>query len=389
MGGCRQSIPFLACGILYLIHPRKKNFMKNDLGKDSSKPLRLLVLYTELADYSLSCLKTLSGERVEICLVHWPINAEAPFTFDLSFCAAHYSRDTVSDLKLDQMAADFQPNIILCSGWMDKGYVKLCRNWKQKATTVLAMDNHWTGSVKQHVAALASPFTIKRAFSRAFVPGQPQRQYALKLGFKSEVIETGFYAADTEKFKGYYEEIRGTKGKEGVKRFLFLGRYVQHKGIFDLWQAFKRFRAEHQDWELWCVGAGDQYEHRVEGDGIKHFGFVQPDQLLPILKQCHVYILPSHFEPWGVSVHEMAVAGFPMLLSDKIGAKEAFLKDNENGRIFPSGDVDAIYEAMIWVARQSTLNLEKMGVLSHELGMQNTPQLWAEKLLRIVESHKS
>jgi glycosyltransferase involved in cell wall biosynthesis len=358
-------------------------------GNISFQRFKIVVLYTELADYSLSCLKTLSGEGVDIWLVHWPINPEAPFQFDLSFCQAHYSRNQISDEELSRIVSDFVPDLILCSGWMDKGYVKLCRNWKHKATTVLAMDNHWTGSVKQHVAALVAPFTIKRAFGRAFVPGQPQRQYALKLGFKSEAIETGFYAADTEKFKGYNKEIQEVKAKDGAKRFLFLGRYVQHKGIFDLWEAFRRFRAEHQDWELWCVGAGDQYEHRVEGDGIKHFGFVQPDQLLPILKECDVYILPSHFEPWGVSVHEMAVAGFPMILSDKIGAKEAFLKDNENGKVFPSGDVQALYEAMIWVAEQHPSKLEHMGRLSHELGMQNTPQLWAEKLLHMVESHKA
>jgi glycosyltransferase involved in cell wall biosynthesis len=351
--------------------------------------LKLIVLYTELADYSLACLKALSERGVSICLIHWPINPEAPFQFDLSFCQAHYSRDGMNDDQLNQIVSDFVPDLILCSGWMDKGYVRLCKSWKSKAVTVLAMDNHWNGTWKQHLASIVAPFTIRKAFGLAFVPGGPQKAYALKLGFSEDEIETGFYSANTIKFLQFFQEIGTARSGAETKRFLFLSRYVRHKGIFDLWEAFTRFRAEHQDWELWCVGAGDQYEHRVEGDGIKHFGFVQPDQLLPILKECDVYILPSHFEPWGVSVHEMAVAGFPMLLSDKIGAKEAFLKDNENGKVFPSGDVQALYEAMIWVAEQHPSKLEHMGRLSHELGMQNTPQLWAEKLLRMVESHKA
>lgn len=351
--------------------------------------MKVAVLYSELADYTLACLKALSERGVSIYLIHWPINPEAPFQFDLSFCQVHYSRDRISHDQLNQIVSDFVPDLILCSGWMDKGYVRLCKSWKSKAVTVLAMDNHWNGTWKQYLASIVAPFTIRKAFSLAFVPGGPQKAYALKLGFSEDEIETGFYAADTEKFKGYKEEIQKHKDVKRVKRFLFLGRYVMHKGIFDLWEAFTRFRGEHPDWELWCVGAGDQYEHRVQGDGIKHFGFVQPDQLLPILKECDVYILPSHFEPWGVSVHEMAVAGFPMLLSDKIGAREAFLKENENGKFFPSGDVQALFQSMCWVANQHPSKLEEMGRLSHALGMQNTPQLWAEKLMYMLKTHKA
>ncbi len=121
----------------------------------------------------------------------------------------------------------------------------LCKSWKSKAVTVLAMDNHWNGTWKQHLASIVAPFTIRKAFGLAFVPGGPQKAYALKLGFSEDEIETGFYAADTEKFKGYKEEIQKHKDVKRGKRFLFLGRYVRHKGIFDLWEAFTRFRAEH------------------------------------------------------------------------------------------------------------------------------------------------
>ena len=61
--------------------------------------------------------------------------------------------------------------------------------------------------------------------------------------------------------------------------------------------------------------------------------------MLPILQGCGVYILPSHFEPWGVSVHEMGVAGFPMLaLPDAIGAlARPSSKKGRTGRSFLLG----------------------------------------------------
>jgi glycosyltransferase involved in cell wall biosynthesis len=349
---------------------------------------KVLVLYSELAEYSIACFGQLKASGSTLMIVHWPINSEAPFWFDLSFLDEVYSRETLGAKELLNAVNCFAPDLIISSGWMDRGYVKVCKEWRNKIPVVLSMDNHWEGSFKQQIARLVAPFTIRKTFNRAFVPGEVQYQYALKLGFKSDQIETGFYSADTNKFDSFYQIGFDSKKKAFPKRFLYLGRYTEHKGIFDLWSAFLKFKEKHPDWELWCVGTGDQFENRVEVDGIRHFGFVQPSELEPLLSETGVYILPSHFEPWGVSVHEMAVAGFPMILSDKIGSREAFLKEDENGKVFRSGDVDGLLDAMLWIGSQTESKLNQMGSKSHELGMKNTPQIWAEKLLSMID-HKS
>ena len=78
------------------------------------------------------------------------------------------------------------------------------------------MDNHWEGSLKQHIARLVSPFTIQKAFSHAFVPGHVQENYALKLGFDEKQIKLGFYSADTSRFDQYFDEI----GQKKLDQFL-------------------------------------------------------------------------------------------------------------------------------------------------------------------------
>ena len=345
---------------------------------------KITILYSELADYSVAGLRLLKATNAKIQLIHWPINPEAPFQFDLSFIDEVVPRDTIDRDGLQTKVNTFQPDLILSSGWMDKDYVEVCRKMRGQSVTVLSLDNHWTGSAKQQVARLVAPFTIRRAFAKAYVPGEEQRQYALRLGFEEGEIRTGFYSADTQKFDGFYGQLSAGKKNALPKRFLYLGRYVQHKGIFDLWSAFAKYRQAGGDWELWCVGTGDQYAQRVEGEGIRHFGFVQPSEMLPILEGCGVYILPSHFEPWGVSVHEMGVAGFPMLLSDAIGAKEQFLVEAENGAVFPSGNGDALAERMHWITGLSNEALLQMSVRSHNLGMRHTPEVWANRLLSLL-----
>jgi glycosyltransferase involved in cell wall biosynthesis len=346
--------------------------------------MKITVLYSEMAEYTIACLKQLALIDNGIQLVHWPINPEAPFKFDLSFCEVVISRESTTFYDLLDSVRNFNPDLILCSGWMDRDYVKVCNHFKGDVPTILSMDNHWEGSLKQHIARLVSPFTIQKAFSHAFVPGHVQENYALKLGFDEKQIKLGFYSADTSRFDQYFDEIGQKKLDQFPKRFLFLGRYVKHKGVSELWEAFQKVHFQFPDWELWCVGTGDQYEERVERDGIKHFGFVQPSDLKPILAETGVYILPSHFEPWGVSVQELAISGFPLILSSAIGSKEQFLEEPVNGYEFQAESAEALSAAMIRICLKSDEELITMGAKSRELGFSNSPTLWAEKLLSFL-----
>ncbi|CAB1274466.1 protein of unknown function [Candidatus Nitrosacidococcus tergens] len=38
---------------------------------------------------------------------------------------------------------------MICSGWIDKLYLAICKKHVHQANTVLTLDNHWTGSIKK------------------------------------------------------------------------------------------------------------------------------------------------------------------------------------------------------------------------------------------------
>ncbi len=344
---------------------------------------RIVILYSELADYSVACFKEITKHDVELLLIHWPANPEAPFQFDLTFCES-ISKKNIDRNELKEKVVEFNPALILVSGWMDKDYVNISKSWFGEVPTILSLDNHWTGSIKQRIAAFVSPFTLLRNFSHAFVPGQIQFNYARRLGFSITNIQTGFYSCDNQKFNEIEKQI-SLERREIPKRFIYLGRYVKHKGIFDLWDAFIEFQKKHSEWELWCIGTGDQYDNRIESKGIKHFGFLQPSELLPILKECSVCILPSHFEPWGVSVQEMAIAGFPLLLSDKIGSREVFLNEGINGFTFEAGNSGELQAKMERISQLGDQQLDEMRIESRKLGLTNSPSLWSTRLLSFLK----
>lgn len=344
--------------------------------------MTFVFLYTEIAGYFLACCNRLAAHG-EVHIIRWPVNKEAPFQFEVNPRIKLYPKQDYSLPQLQALVESLKPDVLVCSGWIDKDYLKISKLYFKKIPTVMTCDTHWTGSAKQRLATLLSRFTLLRIFSHAWVPGGIQRTYALKLGFRPERIHQGFYSCDLAFFNRVYESQRPQKEISFPRRFLYVGRYYEFKGVKELWQAFTELQQEQpNDWELWCLGAGDL--EPVQHPKIRHFGFVQPKDLGQYTSQTGVFILPSRFEPWGVVVHEFAASGFPLLLSEPVGARDAFLKEGSNGYTFRSGEAESIKEQMKRIIAQSGPRLLEMGAQSHKLAQAVSPDTWVATLLDIA-----
>ncbi|MGQ0827751.1 MAG: glycosyltransferase family 4 protein [Bacteroidota bacterium] len=347
---------------------------------------KIVFLYTELATYFLACIeKLLQHPAIEVHIVHWPVNKEAPFDFSFPNSIFMYTRnDSASDQQLQQLIIKINPSLIYSSGWLDKGYLKICKQYKKKIPVIVGFDNQWEGSFKQRLAVLISPFRILNHFSHCWVPGDLQYDYALRLGFDKTNILTGFYSCNFDFFHNQHLINKQKKKNQFPKRFLYVGRYVEHKGINDLWNAFIELQNEDpNDWELWFIGTGAI--EPVKHPKIKHFGFVQPGDLPQYIKDTGVFVLPSHFEPWGVVVHEFAAAGFPIICSDKVGAAGTFIEENVNGLIYKAGSIMELKKQLKAVMALDTAQLFHMGEKSLEKAREITPKTWAETLMKVIK----
>jgi glycosyltransferase involved in cell wall biosynthesis len=95
--------------------------------------------------------------------------------------------------------------------------------------------------------------------------------------------------------------------------------------------------------------------------------------------------LPSRKEPWGVVVHEFAASGFPLLLSNRIGAKEQFLIEGKNGFEFEAEHVLSIKQALKKIIELDAPQLLAMSKQSNELSKSISPQIWVKKLLKMCK----
>ncbi len=347
----------------------------------SSKPKKVLFLYTELAGYIINCMEALAETGVDVYVIHWPVNAEAPFMFNKENRKCKYEeRSKYSTVSLLAAARSIEPDMIVCSGWIDKGYLRVCRAMQESCRTVIALDNQPPKTLKGWLALARARMLYRPFFSHAWVPGIPQFSFARKLGFAKSAIRTGFYTIDVRAFKPFFGN---SPAGPFPRRFVFTGRYVKSKGIEILWQAFKN--ANLNGFTLTCAGTGPLWEIRPELPGLMHMGFVQPAEMGTFVRPGGVFVLPSKYEPWGVVLHEFAACGYPLICSEAVGASSAFLESGKNGILVKPGNLAELKAALEWMASRSDQELWKMASHSAELGKKISAESWVQTALKLMD----
>ncbi|MCB9321711.1 MAG: glycosyltransferase [Lewinellaceae bacterium] len=182
----------------------------------------------------------------------------------------------------------------------------------------MGLDNHYIGTFKQTLlTSFIGRIYLKKITNKLWVPGSYQYEYAIKLGFNPETIITDLYCADTSRF--YYSPVQLTK------KILFVGRLVEYKGIAMLVKAFNSFnKTQRNDWKLIIIGNGPLKNSLQiqKSDDIEIYDFMQPDKLAQFTFDASIFCLPSWRENWGVVVHEFALQGKALLLSNKVESSQ-------------------------------------------------------------------
>lgn len=347
---------------------------------------KIVFLYFELAGYFLACVdRLLEMCDAEVHIVKYPVNAVAPFKFKINPAIKFYDSEKYNKEELIKLLHDISPDLLYVCGWSNKEYVAAAKSFDKKIPVLLTFDNPWRGTLKQYIATLLGRFYLKPIYTHCWVPGEPNAAYARRLGFNGKQLMQGMYSADVNLFKSYYDSLKEKKQQHFPHRFLYAGRYTALKGITELWQAFVELQNEMpNDWELWCLGKGELLDQFPVHDKIKDFGFIQPSEMYHYLENTGVFLLPSHYEHWGVAVHEFAAAGFPMICTNTTSAASAFLEDGVNGYVIEPYSVDAIKQAMKKIIQQSDADLNKMAVNSTTISTVITPTTWSQTIIDLL-----
>ncbi len=276
----------------------------------------------------------------------------------------------------------YDPICVVSSGWVDKGYNKVCLTYRKFNIPTLAMsDTQWRGG-KQWLNRLLSPIRHKRYFDYIWGAGILQFDYARKLGFKADRILLNCFGGDIDTFGKV--SIKD-KINNYPKRFLFVGRFVEVKAIDVLLKAWASIE-DKKGWSLELIGDGplkEQFKAMYPNVIIKDF--MSQDELANAAQNAGCFVIPSRFEPWALVIQEFAAAGLPIIATKQCGAARHFVLNNYNGFTVEAEDVSALSQAMKKIMMRSDSELIKMSTNSRQLAFTVTPETVADTLISILK----
>ena len=149
-----------------------------------------------------------------------------------------------------------------------------------------------------------------------------------------EVIPNG---VDTQFYKPepFYLQMPVKKGEESY--ILFVGRLVEQKGVEYLIRAMTYIKKEFPNVHLKIVGDGPLLpalenfsSNFVLSDQIEFLGWKSGNTLLNLYQNALLVVLPSIYEPFGMTALEAMACGKPVVAS-RVGGLKTIIKHGQNG----------------------------------------------------------
>ena len=274
------------------------------------------------------------------------------------------------------------PQFLFVSGWAIPIFNRYRDEVRAAGGKVYAMSDgnseSWLVAV---IRAIRFRLRYRSKYDGFFVPGKSGFRLFRMFGVESSRISTGLYSADPLIFHG---EVPLSKRQ---KRMVYVGRFEPVKNVLALCEAFRMASGAAQGWRLELYGCGSLKDKIIARDGIYIYDFLQPLELSEVYRSARAFVLPSVCEPWGVVVHEAALSGCVLLLSDCVGAADD-LTGVHNGIRFNPRRVADISHAMQKVFAMTDDELDLAYRESLQQASRISPKAFAEGANRLLTLKK-
>jgi glycosyltransferase involved in cell wall biosynthesis len=292
-----------------------------------------------------------------------------------------------------------RPDVVMCGGYNYLASWSAAR-WAKKHGVPLLLWSESTAFDWRRSYPLIE--FMKRGFLRlcaAFVvPGKSSETYLQELGVAAQQIFTAPNAVDVPLFSRLAEAARGNESQVRARHnlppryFLYAGRLVQAKGVFDLLEAYAQLDAEIRS-RIGLVFVGDgsdcvglvEQASKISPGTIQFLGFVHREELAGIYALADAFIFPTHSDPWGLVVNEAMACNLPVVVTNVAGCALDLVQNGWNGFVISPRDVPQLTFAMSHLAENSERRRE-MGCRSRERIEASSPAAWAAGVVEAVET---
>jgi glycosyltransferase involved in cell wall biosynthesis len=349
--------------------------------------MRIFFCWPGINGYMAACWRALiaSGSDIFVIAFHPTHLKDSAFDTSIMEGIPHLLIDAKDSTATEICALrirEFQPGFVCVPTWGYPVYNRLVyRRDLKNARFVMGMDNPWRGTLRQRLGRF-KVFGYLARIEKVLVPGERSFQFARRLGVpEKRIARCSLYGVDHTTLKSLLDR----RAQQGwPRRFLFIGRYVEDKGLDILIAAYERYCAHYgrDSWTLATCGQGP-LAHLLSMRPVNNYGFVQPLSLNDIWLNSGVLVHPPRLDHWPVVIVEACSAGLPVIASEACGSIVELIRPYYNGIAVPTGNVAALANAMGWMHEHYGL-LPTLGSRSQELAAPFSAEAWTEQLLNVL-----
>lgn len=254
--------------------------------------------------------------------------------------------------------------------------IKTCFRW---ATT---LDDYQRSAFRERLKGF-----IYRGWDAYLAAGERAAAYLESVGIPESDI---FLCGNPSDHRRTERVLAESPSVDRNNRFLFVGRFIPHKNLPRLLDAYRQYRQEGGQFGLDLAGYAVE-EHELirrskDIPDIQFLGHQDYRELIDLYRSCAALVLPSISENWGLVVNEAMHTGAPILLSEPCGCIPELLDEGQNGFSFAPLDVAAIAKALHRFERLSPRERHGMETRSLEVIAGHSVDAWAERVAGVCLS---
>ena len=281
----------------------------------------------------------------------------------------------LSSSGLSQIIAAGDHDVVLINGWHYRAaWEAIFACWKARLPVMVRGDSQLAsprGYLKQLAKYPVYRFFIPR-LDACLAVGTRSRDYYLHYGAAPErifqvphTIEDSLFgraAAEVQRQRNSLRQQWGLQDRQTV--FLYAGKFIEKKRPMDFLRAIEAAFGQEPTIAGLMVGDGPLRADCERFVSSRHLpvyftGFLNQSRIMEAYVAAECLVLPSD-ETWGLVVNEAMSCSRPVLVSDVVGCAPDLVRNGETGAIFPLGDLEALADVIVKLARNPE-HLHAMG----------------------------
>ncbi len=314
--------------------------------------------HTEIAQAEIDAFKKLGVETETCTYGNWGsasglINS-IKFVFKNAFDIKNTANRQKSDILYLNTALDIKTLV------RDSITIFILKKYNRKIKIVLKFHGSQESVIFSKINLLQK--YIFRKASLLLVLSDEERQNFLRSGVASDkvqvtanAIQPGVYVPDIE-----FKKKAGLTEQTNI--LLFVGRFIEEKGILDLVEACRLLKEEPDDFQLFCLGDGPLFKEvnrliHIYGlkDNIRLLGHIPENVTRYYYSSCDILILPTyHQEGFPMAVFQAIGAGKPVITT-KIRAAADYLTEDENCLWVEKKNPQQLYKQILMLVNDKRL----------------------------------